>query len=195
MTENTLTMADSTTSHIDSSTKARPGHTPSEPGWRTETPQRGRRLRVATCLALAIVVAACGSDDTAVETMTAGAVGGVTAAEEVPCPDGLRTIAEVLGTKDLQCADLKGANLTGAILNNVNLNGADLTDANLTGAMLSDADLTGAILTDANLTGANLRGANLRGANLTGANLTGVLWLITTCPDGANIDNDSGFCG
>ncbi len=114
MTENTLTLADSTASPIDSSAQARPGDTPSGPGCRTETPQRGHRLRVATCLAVAIVLASCGSDDTATETMTSGATGAVTAAEEVPCSDGLRTIADVMETKDLHCTALNDANLTDA---------------------------------------------------------------------------------
>ena len=44
----------------------------------------------------------------------------------------------------------------------------DLRDANLRGA-----DLRGANLRDANLRGANLRDANLRGADLSGADLRG----------------------
>ena len=63
-------------------------------------------------------------------------------------------------------ANLSGANLRGANLNDANLSSADLSGANLCDADLSGADLSGANLCDADLSGANLRGANLRGANL-----------------------------
>ena len=48
---------------------------------------------------------------------------------------------------------------------------ANLREANLEGAILRYADLKGAILRNANLEGVNLRNANLEGANLEGANL------------------------
>ncbi len=51
---------------------------------------------------------------------------------------------------NLSGADLSGADLSGATLNGANLSGADLSDANL-----SDADLNGANLSDADLSGAN----------------------------------------
>ena len=62
--------------------------------------------------------------------------------------------------------DLGDANLRGAYLRDADLSGADLGGANLRGAYLRDANLRGA-----NLRGANLRGADLRGADLRGANL------------------------
>ena len=70
-------------------------------------------------------------------------------------------------------ADLREADLTNALFNGSNMRGADLRGANLTGA-----DLDRAILSDANLSGANLTNANLQrtsliGANLAGANLSG----------------------
>ena len=70
-------------------------------------------------------------------------------------------------------ADLREANLTNALFNGSNMRGADLRGADLTGA-----DLDRAILSDANLSGANLTNANLQrtsliGANLSGANLSG----------------------
>ena len=70
-------------------------------------------------------------------------------------------------------ADLREADLTNALFNGSNMRGADLRGANLTGA-----DLDRAILSDANLSGANLTNANLQrtsliGANLSGANLSG----------------------
>jgi uncharacterized protein YjbI with pentapeptide repeats len=92
----------------------------------------------------------------------------------------------------LAAADLKYANLDGAIMAQADLRGAyfsfakmagaDLRNANLEGAILRAADLTGALLIntnlndikllDANLQSANLHGASLRGANLAGADLT-----------------------
>lgn len=70
-------------------------------------------------------------------------------------------------------ADLREADLSNALFNGSNMRGADLRGANLSGA-----DLDRAILSDANLSGANLTNANLQrtslvGANLTGANLSG----------------------
>jgi Pentapeptide repeats (8 copies) len=74
--------------------------------------------------------------------------------------------------------DLRGANLSEAILDNYNLNGADLREANLIGtkllgAKLSDADLSQANLIEAKLMFSDLRGANLAGADLSSADLTG----------------------
>jgi Pentapeptide repeats (8 copies) len=57
-----------------------------------------------------------------------------------------------------------------------NLVGADLWNANL-----EDADLTGADLRGANLEDADLTGAYLRGANLTGAILPDISWIIPGC--------------
>jgi hypothetical protein len=79
---------------------------------------------------------------------------------------------------DFSDADLSGANLSDAYLNNANLSDANLSGANfsnayLSGANLSDAYLSGANLSDANFSGANLSGAILIGANLSGANLSG----------------------
>ena len=99
--------------------------------------------------------------------------------------------------------DLSGAK---ADLSGTDLRGAQLRYANLSGAILYDADLspksaggyyggTDEYLTD--LTGANLSDADLTGADLTGADLTGsygldtIIWDNTTCPDGSN-SNDSG---
>ena len=77
--------------------------------------------------------------------------------------DNLR---DLVASKDLSGADLRGANLRGADLRDANLSGANLSDANLRGAYLSDANLRGAYLRGANLSGANLSDANLRGAYL-----------------------------
>jgi uncharacterized protein YjbI with pentapeptide repeats len=78
-------------------------------------------------------------------------------------------------------ADLRGADLVGAILKEVDLtradlSGADLTGANLYKAHLSEVDFRRAKLSDAHLFGSNLyltdfRGADLRGANLNATNL------------------------
>ena len=68
-------------------------------------------------------------------------------------------------------ADLRGADLSGAFLDQANLSGADLRGANLSGADLSGANLIGADLRGADLSGANLSDANLSDANLSGASL------------------------
>src|SRR5215208_4598503 len=68
---------------------------------------------------------------------------------------------------DLREADLSGANLSNAFLDDANLSGADLRDAHLSGASLFhanlfSADLSGASLFEAGLFDANLRYASLR---------------------------------
>ncbi len=70
-------------------------------------------------------------------------------------------------------ADLREADLTNALFNGSNMRGADLRSANLTGADLDRAILSDADLSGANLTNANLQRTSLVGARLTGANLTG----------------------
>lgn len=78
---------------------------------------------------------------------------------------------------DLHEANLGGARLDGASLREANLRGADLNGASLFSADLTGADLTGANLYEAQLPGARLptilSGANFRKANLTGLNLAG----------------------
>src|SRR5215204_1772288 len=72
---------------------------------------------------------------------------------------------------DLSRADLKDANLCGAVLGAANLSRADLSIANLRGVDLSGANLSRADLSEANLTEAGLGAANLTRANLSGARL------------------------
>ena len=86
---------------------------------------------------------------------------------------GANLYGAILRGADLHGANLRGANLYGAILRGANLRGANLYEANLRGANLYEANLRGANLRGANLYEANLRGANLRGADLCGANLRG----------------------
>jgi uncharacterized protein YjbI with pentapeptide repeats len=83
------------------------------------------------------------------------------------------------------CADLRGANLSGAAMMDAYLTWADLTGADLRGVDLSYGDLTGANFTGADLEGANLHlvaamltdftRANLIGANFHDANMTGAI--------------------
>ena len=77
---------------------------------------------------------------------------------------------------DLCDADLRGANLRGADLRGANLRGADLRGANLLGADLREADLRGADLRDANLLGANLRGEKLKSIPVF---ICGLTWFVT----------------
>jgi uncharacterized protein YjbI with pentapeptide repeats len=98
-------------------------------------------------------------------------------------------------------ADLSGTDLRGAQLRYANLSGAILYDADLSpksaggyygGTNEYLTDLTGANLSDADLTGADLTGADLTGADLTGSyGLDTIIWDNTTCPDGSN-SNDPG---
>ena len=74
---------------------------------------------------------------------------------------------------NLSGADLSGADLREANLSGANLNGADLREANLSGANLRWANLSGADLRWADLSGADLRWADLSGADLRWADLSG----------------------
>jgi hypothetical protein len=67
-------------------------------------------------------------------------------------------------------ADLRRADLGGALLIEANLGGALLIQANLRGANLNKAFLSGADLNEANLSGADLSGAKLFSVVLDGVN-------------------------
>jgi uncharacterized protein YjbI with pentapeptide repeats len=78
---------------------------------------------------------------------------------------------------DLSCTNMREANLVGAKLDRAKLNNssliqADLQAAKLNGANLSHANLNGANLAQAKLDSANLIQANLSNANLSAADLT-----------------------
>ncbi len=76
--------------------------------------------------------------------------------------------------------NLKGADLSGLVLNGVNLIRGDLSGANLGGSSLIDADLLFA----------NFTGADLRAASLSGATLNETIWLgtlVEQCYFGAGI--------
>jgi uncharacterized protein YjbI with pentapeptide repeats len=73
---------------------------------------------------------------------------------------------------DLNDADLRSTNLSGADLTHAHLKNADLRLADLTGTNLREANLDNAELSDAYLSRANLTGATLFGANLTDARIT-----------------------
>ncbi|WP_328413545.1 pentapeptide repeat-containing protein [Streptomyces violaceus] len=68
-------------------------------------------------------------------------------------------------------ADLTGADLRDAGLENFDLSGASLDNANMSGVRLPNADLRHAFLGGANLTNARLGAADMAGADLGGANL------------------------
>ena len=74
----------------------------------------------------------------------------------------------------LACANLQNAKLQKANLEESNLQNAKLQKANLDGANLNRADLRVADLEKSNLQGANLHGANLRKADLGDTNLSEV---------------------
>lgn len=73
---------------------------------------------------------------------------------------------------DVANGDLRGIDLSYAILFRANLSGADLRGANLGDAFLISADLTGADLTGADLSDADLVGANLNNAVLVDTDLS-----------------------
>jgi uncharacterized protein YjbI with pentapeptide repeats len=89
------------------------------------------------------------------------------------------------GCTQLQEADFKAANMTGASLKEAFMQGAVFEGANLQNAILEGAGLQGALITSSDLQGANLKLADLTGAlitesqlraaDLSGADLSGAL--------------------
>lgn len=112
-------------------------------------------------------------------------VGSAPAASAVTCPvvDPVThavTPAPVINTKWTGCV-LRGADLSGAVLelaelSGTDLFGADLSGANLRSAALSRTDLRAADLTGADLTGATGSGSRLQEADLSGATITGAVF-------------------
>jgi uncharacterized protein YjbI with pentapeptide repeats len=87
----------------------------------------------------------------------------------------------VLVEAHLEGADLGKATLKRAILAGTHLEGADLTKAQMEGAILLEAHLEGSFLLGAFLEGANLFEAHLEGARLSGAHLEGATLVRTHC--------------
>jgi uncharacterized protein YjbI with pentapeptide repeats len=85
-------------------------------------------------------------------------------------------------------ADMRSANLEGAMLKEANLQGARLDGANLQGSNLFGADLSRARLVSARLDGGELRLAKLKAADLRWAKLTGADLGMATLED-ANLFN------
>ena len=69
---------------------------------------------------------------------------------------------------DFSSANLKGANLSGAIAFKADFTNANLTNANLTSACLLGSNFKGAILDNADLQDALLKSAHLEGASMKG---------------------------
>lgn len=84
------------------------------------------------------------------------------------CAFGFTDLADI----DVANGDLRGIDLSYAILFNANLAGADLRGANLADAFLIRANLAGADLTGADLSDADLVGANLNNAVLVDTDLS-----------------------
>ena len=99
---------------------------------------------------------------------------------------------------DLIAADLRGANLSTAVLDRAemeyaNLAKAKLRQASMQRANLIMADLSGAKLNGADLSNANLSGAELGDADLTAANLESALFEPATLPATREIAFASGL--
>lgn len=77
----------------------------------------------------------------------------------------------LLSDASLIRASLGGTRLSGALLRDARLSRAVLVEADLTGASLMAADLSGATLANVCLEGVDLTGANLRGASVEGSDL------------------------
>jgi uncharacterized protein YjbI with pentapeptide repeats len=100
---------------------------------------------------------------------------------EASCEKAVFNKADLTNARFPQNANLKGADFSGAVLDNANLMEADLTgasfvktslnNANLMKSNLENADLTGIVAKKANFIKADLSDAKMIGANLMEANL------------------------
>jgi uncharacterized protein YjbI with pentapeptide repeats len=100
---------------------------------------------------------------------------------EAACEKAVFKNADLTNARFPQNANLKGADFSGAVLDNANLMEADLTgasfvktslnNANLMKSKLENADLTGIVAKKANFMKADLSDAKMIGANLMEANL------------------------
>ena len=77
-----------------------------------------------------------------------------------------------VGEIDLSRANLVGADLSGAVLQNGDFSGAFLMNADLEGANFQNSNFKGATLSKANLKNAVFWGANFSGVNLSGSALS-----------------------
>ena len=158
------------------------------------------RRFVSLTIAAAMTVAACGgSDETAPEPDVE--------VEAVDDDDGAFRLAGgevrvIRGCRiepntrcsgvDLRRANLSGADLQGAVLEEVDLRGANLSGADLQGAR-GGVDLRGVNLRNANLQGATLmppRSMIMRWGMLPPAELFGTTLCNTTMPNGSVRDDD-----
>ena len=93
-----------------------------------------------------------------------------------------------LNNVNLREANLYGANLSYADLNNSALNNADLREANLYRAFCYYTNLCGADLRNADLSYADMYGANLRDTNLFGVNLKNANIIYVEISEDTKID-------
>jgi Pentapeptide repeats (8 copies) len=104
---------------------------------------------------------------------------------------GANLIGATMNNMDLGNADLHGSQLVKADLSYsnmsvTNLEDADLREANLVGVNLRQSELANANLKGADLSYADLTGANIRGTLMTGARLGNAIWV-----DGGECSPDS----
>jgi len=125
-----------------------------------------------------------------------------TLCESTPVPTVVQGTDDCEFGRGASCpgVDLSGLDL-GAIMHDYktegrdgfDMRGGDLTDAILIGTNLEAARIEGTILHQANLKGANLRSSFGYQADFTGANLTGVMFMYADIEeaifDGANLTN------
>ena len=95
---------------------------------------------------------------------------------EASCENAVFINADLTNARFPQNANLKGADFSGAVLDNANLMEADLTDASFVKASMNNANLMKANLKNADLTGitakkASFMKADLEEARMVGANL------------------------
>lgn len=93
-----------------------------------------------------------------------------------------------LSAAQMEEANLFGAQLAGAVLEGTNLAGADLGEARMVGSHLRGAQLTGADLSRANIRSADLSYTQMAGTNLSEAHLDGAE-LSYTQMAGANLSD------
>jgi hypothetical protein len=113
---------------------------------------------------------------TALEELNADGIALVGVDADGAFLSGMRLPNANLARCQIEAADLRNVDFSGAMLEYGHLSGSNFRSANLGRAHLAHADLADSDLTDSNLAGADLADTDLSDADLTEANLKGAQW-------------------
>ena len=161
----------------------------------------GPTLTSTTVVEEDVAVETTTAERTETSTTTAPSTTATAAATAPPPVDDCESVpencvdpGEDFSGQDLNSSVFFRAEVSGVNFSNANLADTDFSESRAIGTNFTGATLTDAIIESADLTGANFTNANLTDAFVFNSDLTRVVWGNTTCPDGANSDDNGGTC-